>query len=223
MDAADVIVAHRLKLRLLWGFLILVLAVVVGRSAWVWWGRQPLAVATPGVSAAILHVYGAVPDFSLTDQAGRPVTLSALKGQVWIADFIFTHCAGQCPMMTSQMVRLQTNLPNAVQFVSFSVDPRRDTPRVLSQYAKAHGADERRWRFLTGQQEDLYRLSQEGFRLALEPTGGGSAEPILHSKRLVLVDRQAGIRGYYDGSDDPAVQRLIRDARTLLHETEHSH
>lgn len=185
----------------------------MGSAAWIWIRRPALVVKE--TSTGDLRTHGPVPEFSLTDQNGQSVTLNTLKGCVWIADFIFTHCGGQCPMMTAQMVRLQRALPPDIRLVSFSVDPARDTPEVLSRYAKAHGAEEGRWMFLTGSQEVLYRLSREGFRLALEETGGSAVEPIAHSIRLILMDRQGRIRSYYDGSDDQAVQRLIRDARTL--------
>ncbi|MBI3292594.1 MAG: SCO family protein [Elusimicrobia bacterium] len=199
--------------------MIAVLAGVVGRSAWVWWNRSPAELIAHHISAESPAVHGEVPQFSLADQNGRRVTLNTFKGHVWIADFIFTSCGGQCPMMTAQMTRLQAKLPKDIRLASFSVDPERDTPAVLAQYAKAHGAEEGRWLFLTGPQQELYRLSQGGFRLAVEPSGGSPAEPIIHSVRLVLIDRQARIRGYYDGSEDQSVQRLLRDTKVVWRET----
>ena len=100
-------------------------------------------------SSDSLRSYGAVPDFTLTERSGSPVSLSDLKNKVWVADFIFTRCAGQCPLMSQKLNQLQRKL-KGVQFVSFSVDPGTDTPKVLSDYAKLYSADPEKWFFLTG-------------------------------------------------------------------------
>ena len=161
--------------------------------------------------------YGTVPDFALTDQVGRPVTRSTLAGSVWVADFIFTRCAGQCPLMSSRMAELQqafADLP-AVQLVSFTVDPEHDTSETLAAYARHYGASESRWRWLTGERDAIWRLAREGFRLGVSEDGTAE-EPITHSVRLVLVDQAGRVRGYYDATDADAAQRLRGDVRRLL-------
>jgi protein SCO1/2 len=163
-----------------------------------------------------LPVMGAVPEFSLTAQDGRAVTRAQLNGKVWIADFIFTRCAGMCPNMTGEMRRLQQKLPSAIHFVSFSVDPAADTPEVLAAYAAKNGADLSRWFFLTGDKEALFKLSMEGFKLAVDDTIGTPVEPVTHSSRFVLVDQEGNIRGYYGMEDDGAMERLMADAERLL-------
>jgi protein SCO1 len=160
--------------------------------------------------------YGTVPDFSLIDQSGKPVMLADLRGKVWIADFIFTNCAGTCPMISGTMRRLQNSLPQDVHLVSFSIDPERDTPEVLAKYADEFRADKNRWHFLTGEKEKLHQLSIQGFKLALDETGGTDVEPITHSTRLVLVDKAGKIRGYYGGTEDEEMKRLFKDALKLL-------
>jgi protein SCO1/2 len=157
-----------------------------------------------------------VPEFSLTDQTETTVTLQDLKGKVWIADFIFTNCGGTCPMMTDKMRKLQQAIPSGIQMVSFTVDPMRDTPKVLAHYAAEHGASRDRWLFLTGDKESLYELCLKGFKLPLDDQGGTPAEPIAHSTRFVLVDKQGDIRGYYSGTDEEDLTRLAADARKLL-------
>lgn len=193
------------------------------RHGW-WWGLA--AAALLGVAAAATWqgsrgraaapVYGRIPDFSLTDQRGRPVTLADLRGAPWIADFIFTRCGGQCPMMTARMRAIQERLPpgSPMRLVSISVDPAHDTPEVLAGYAAAAGAGAR-WLFLTGPQERIFRLSREGFHLGAAPTGDSPEEPVIHSVRLVLVDGERRIRGYYDGTEAGVVDRLVHDASTL--------
>lgn len=172
-----------------------------------------------------LPALGEVPAFSLVERSGAPLTRDALLGRVWVADFVFTRCSVTCPVMTAAMRRLQedfADLPE-VRLVSFTVDPERDTPDVLREYARAVGADRARWLFATGEKAAIHGLSREGFRLGVgDPaTGDGApvgAEAILHSTRLVLVDARARIRGYYDGGDPEAVALLERHARRLARE-----
>ena len=179
-------------------------------------------VALFGAYAAKTHetlpTYGRVPAFALVDQEGRSVSRDTLLGSVWIADFIFTRCAGQCPMMSAQMARLAATFSHdaSVRLVSFTVDPEWDTPPVLARYAEAQGAAGTRWSFVTGDSAQLRRLCQEGFQLSAADGAGTPEEPIAHSVRLVLVDRQGIIRGYYDATDAAAVKRLVRDLRKLL-------
>jgi protein SCO1/2 len=160
--------------------------------------------------------YSVVPEFSLTERSNRPVARQDLVGHVWVADFIFTHCSGICPAMSSNMEKLQNKLPKEIRLVSFSVDPQNDTPEVLSEYANRYNADPERWLFLTGEQEAIQKLSIGGFKLALDPSSGTEAEPITHSSRFVLVDREGHIRGYYGTEDPGALDRLIADANKLL-------
>ena len=154
-----------------------------------------------------------VPDFDLTNQQGQPVQLSDLAGKIWIANFIFTNCPTICPVMTQEMARLQSEfVTEPVYFVSFSVDPERDTVAALSRYAKAYGADDRRWHFLTGEKASIYQLAEQGFSL----TAGHNGTEILHSPRFVLVTPNRRIVNYYDSRSPPAMLRLRRDVKWLL-------
>jgi len=161
-------------------------------------------------------IHGIVPAFALTDQQGQAFTREELAGRVWIADFIFTSCAGQCLLMSDQMTGLQRAFHNesGIRFVSFSVDPERDTPETLLAYAQRHGADAR-WHLLTGARAAMTALCRDGFRLALG-AGASPREPIAHSVRLILVDRLGRIRGYYDAAEASAMAHLREDARRLL-------
>jgi protein SCO1 len=159
--------------------------------------------------------YGSVPDFSLTERSNRKVGRQDLAGKVWIADFIFTRCAGICPVMSANMRKLQDRLPPEIHLVSFSVDPYNDTPAVLTEYANRYGADRDRWLFLTGEPEAVQKLSVGGFKLALDTTQGTEAEPITHSSRMALVDKEGRIRGYYGTEEPEALERLVEDAKKL--------
>ncbi len=160
--------------------------------------------------------YGYVPEFSLTDSSGKNVALGDLQGKVWIADFIFTSCAGSCPIMSSQMQRLQATLPHDIHLVSFSVDSVRDTLPVLAAYAKKYSADSQRWIFLSGERKAIYDLTMKGFKLALDDTQGSDLEPITHSSRFVLVAKDGKIIGYFDGTEEDGLNSLSEAAKRLL-------
>ncbi len=168
--------------------------------------------------------YGAVPSFSLTERSGRTVTLGDLKGDVWIGDFIYTTCPGPCPLMTSRMEQLQHELhgQSKVRLVSVSVDPKTDTPAVLSRYATSFGADPNQWLFLTGSRAAIRSLARDGLHLTLEvdpnaKTASGQ-QPIVHSTRFVLVDGRGHLRGYYDSTDNDSMRQLVQDVNRLLGE-----
>ena len=170
-----------------------------------------------------LSDYGAVPPFELIERSGRAVTLDALLGKVWVADFVFTTCAGPCPLMSANMKRLQTALPDSpdVRLVTFTVDPERDTPEALAEYARRYGADAERWLFLTGDKQALYDLIRKGFLQAVDDgslTEDGKPGPgiITHSTRYTLIDRQGRIRGFYFGAEDDVVDAILPDLRRLL-------
>lgn len=165
-----------------------------------------------------------VPEFELTDQNGRVVTRGDLRGRVWVVDFIFTRCAGPCPMMSGEMRRLQADLPPDARLLSFSVDPERDTPAVLRDYAEALQAQPGRWLFLTGDKKKIFSIALEHFKAAAADPVQGS-DQVIHSTRFYLVDRLGRIRRYYSYAplDDPeasrqALQTLRKDARAMLEE-----
>jgi protein SCO1/2 len=160
--------------------------------------------------------YGTVPAFQLTNQAGQPFGSANLAGKVWIADFIYSTCPGPCPMISTRMSEMQKPLEKTdVHFVSFSVDPEKDTPEMLGEYAKRLHAQPGRWDFLTGPKAAIYDLSVRGFKLPAAERGGDNGQPV-HSTRLVLVDRQGQIRGYYDATEADAVTRLLAVVSHLL-------
>jgi len=161
----------------------------------------------------------AVPDASLVDEMNRPVQLASNRGYVTVYDFIFTNCAGTCPMMTSTMRRLTSKVDKdaKVRFVSISVDPRRDTPEVLHKYA-AKFRNDSRWAFLTGDARTITHLSVDGFKLA---AGTGSATPdesILHSSKFAIADKDGFIREYYGALNDDAVDHVAATVNDLARE-----
>jgi protein SCO1/2 len=158
-----------------------------------------------------------VPDFNLIERSGTPLTRQDLMGRVWIGEFIFTRCAGSCPVMVSRMMTLYKKFP-AATYVSFTVDPAHDTPAVLSAYQKNNSLPPE-WLFATGTYEQMQDLAKKGFQLSMGP-GSSAEEPIIHSDRLALVDRYGRIRGTFSTSDFEGMERLEEALRRVLAEPE---
>ena len=209
----DAIPRDRMLRGLLWGVLALVIVGILAANFRSFVHRKSGTTVESATLLSELAAQQQLPDFSLTDQHGAPFALSNLHDKVWVADFIFTSCATICPPMTIQMANLQDDFAEEeVHFVSFSVDPERDTPEVLTRYANHYGADDNRWSFLTGQKEAIYQLAHDGFNLA---TGHRGSE-ILHSTRFVLIDQNQQVRGYYESRSEGSLQQLRKDIKTLL-------
>jgi protein SCO1/2 len=150
-------------------------------------------------------VLGNVPAFSMTDQRGQPFGSSDLVGKVWVADFIFTSCQTMCPLLTDkmgQLVHRSRQLGPEVHFVSFSVDPERDTPARLADYAGRHHADPRKWSFLTGTLASIQAAVVDGFKIGVDRhKTPDDFWDIVHGEHMVIVDRGLRIRGYFDSSE----------------------
>lgn len=160
-----------------------------------------------------LKVIGQAPAFSMIDQNGKPLTDNDLKGKVWVADFVFTRCAGPCPTMMEKMARIQAATAGAdVRLVTFTVDPQNDTPEVLKEFGKQYGADESRWTLATGELDAIMELSRK-MLIAVAPAT--ESAPIEHGTWLLLIDEQGRIRGNYSGQDDQGWRKLSEDALTL--------
>lgn len=161
---------------------------------------------------------GTVGDFTLTERSGATVTAAALRGHPWIASFVFTTCAGPCPRITGNLRDVQPRLAQSgVKLVSFSVDPQTDTPEVLSRYAEAFQADPARWLFLTGDEAALHALIRQSFLLGVQRSEPPAAlgMQVSHSARVVVVDPEGRIAGYYDGDDPAGVARAVERALAL--------
>jgi protein SCO1/2 len=163
-----------------------------------------------GAAPALL---GRVPAFSLTDQRGQPFGTRELAGKVWVADFIFTACQEACPLLSQKMAEVghrARNLGPDFHLVSFSVDPTRDTPARLADYAARYGASPLAWSFLTGPVDAIEAAVVGGFKEGMGKekvaAPGGNADDatgfwqIFHGEHLVLVDRQLRIRGYFEAT-----------------------
>ncbi len=160
-----------------------------------------------------------LPNFSLTAvtvDGTSPLDLSALRGRVWIADFVYTRCAGPCPLLSANMALLQKRLPKSIGLLSFTVDPDHDSPEVLTVYARNFKADPQRWFFATGDRAELEKLLRDGFQIAVASSADAPVgQNIAHTKKFVLIDADGRVRGYYDGDDRTSLDRLAADAGRL--------
>jgi len=190
------------------GFLVIAFGFHLGRA--IFFGKPP---ADPP------KVFYTVPEFTLTDQLGKPFGTKDLEGKIWVANFVFTHCPTLCENLTTEMSKLQKRLRymrDSTHLVSFSVDPENDTPEVLNEYATKHGANHLRWRFLTGDLSVVKKAVVEGFKLPMDPETpiDDQLMNITHGNRFVLVDANLRIRGYYD-PDEAGIQKLLNDVAYL--------
>jgi protein SCO1/2 len=159
-----------------------------------------------------------IPDFELTSHQDMPIGRQEMEGKITIVDFFFTSCPSICPVMSTEMERVDDAFRDIddVQIFSISIDPEYDTPEVLREYAERHNATLGKWQFLTGNKERIYELARCGFIL---PTIDGYGEPddFVHSDKFVLVDELGRIRGYYSGTNREDVDLLILETKILLH------
>lgn len=152
-----------------------------------------------------LPVLTQLPSFHLIDQLGKSFTKEDLKGNVWVANFIFTSCVATCPRLSEKMRELNQTLEKeritSVKLVSFSVDPERDTPKKLLEYSQAYGANPKTWKFLTGNSKTVEKTVIQGFKISMGQAPSEKTPHILeiiHGDRFVLVDQNQKIRGYFD-------------------------
>ena len=152
-----------------------------------------------------------ISDFKLTDQDGKPFGYENLKGKVWAVNFIFTRCQGPCPLMTEKMAELQGNFApdQKLEFVTISMDARYDTPEVLTRFAKKYKADFSRWHFLTGDPDKIVEIARSIFKVPADK------DPEMHTTRLVLIDEEGFIRGYYDSLDPDSFALLKKSLHSL--------
>ncbi|HEY1787806.1 MAG TPA: SCO family protein [Verrucomicrobiae bacterium] len=156
-----------------------------------------------------LPVYGQIADFALTNEDGVATTLAGLTNHVWVADIIFTRCAGPCPRMTAQMKSIQDRLPanSNVRLVTLTTDPDYDSPAILKRYGGRFNADFNRWMFLTGTKTQIAGLAADSLKLGstsiAQADQKNAADLFIHTTIFVLIDKHARMRGIYQtGGED---------------------
>jgi len=159
-----------------------------------------------------------VPAFEFTNQFGKTFGSANLKGKIYLANFIFTSCPSTCPKSMERMQKLQKRmrgLGDKVGIITFTVDPKNDTPEVLSAYANKYRINPFIWNLLTAPENDMKKLLMEGFKVPMgDKEKVESLYDIAHTEKVVLVDTEGTIRGYY-GPDDDSANRLMIDVGLL--------
>lgn len=159
-----------------------------------------------------------IPSFSLVNQDGEASGTNDWSNKIVIVDFFFTHCPVICPRMTNSLKKVQASIPvSDIMIRSISVDPGRDSAAALKKYAERFAVNTANWNLLTGEKKEIYKLARNSFFIVATDGDGGDND-FIHSEKLVLVDKQKRIRGYYDGTDDGEVNSLIEDIKKLQHE-----
>lgn len=167
----------------------------------------------------------------LVNQLGDTVNLYDIKGKIIVADFFFTSCRSICPVLTHNMARLQQSFlkggdtrqkvdSSIVQFLSFSIDPVRDSVARLKAYADRFGVNHDNWWLLTGPRDSIYNFAFE--QLKVDKFSQEPVDPdFVHTSRFVLIDKDYVVRGYYNGLDTASLSKLARDIGILMLEKEH--
>jgi cytochrome oxidase Cu insertion factor (SCO1/SenC/PrrC family) len=175
-----------------------------------------------------LPILGQVVDFTLTNQDGKITTLAELTNHVWIADIVFTRCAGPCPRMTGQMKSVQDALPKSseAKFVTLTTDPDYDSPEVLKKYGERFGADFGRWTFLTGTKNEIGSLAANSLKLSAVPIDPkdqtNAADLFIHTTIFVAIDKHARLRGIFEtgGEGVDWTNRVLPKIISTIHRLE---
>ncbi len=170
-------------------------------------------------------IWHKVADVKLINQLGNEVSLDDLRGKVIVANFFFTRCPTICPSLTRNMKKLQDALKlrdysrlvdtTFVHFLSFSVDPERDSVPVLKNYADRFGVNPDVWWLLTGSKKTIYNFALDDLRLGLQD-GEGVDSNFIHTSKFTLIDRDRVVRGFYDGLDSVSMEKLAEDIVFLM-------
>ena len=178
---------------------------------------QPAFVNEKLVDSSIIHIskYHKISDFKLTNQNGEEITQENYRNKIYVADFFFTTCQDICPIMTKNMYRLQEELKNdkEILFLSHTVIPKIDNVERLKEYAIENNVDDSKWNLVTGDKKQIYELARKSY-LAVEDSKFEKFD-MIHTENFMLIDKEKQIRGFYDGTDDKEIDKLLSDIQIL--------
>ena len=182
---------------------------------------QPSMVNYELVDSTLQHVkkYHKIAPFSFENQNGKTITQDDYEGKIYIADFFFTTCPTICPKMTANMVNIQEEILNdsTVMLLSYSVTPKIDSVPQLKKYAIEKGVNDEKWNLLTGNKKEIYTMARKSY-LVVKDDGDGGPYDMIHTENFILVDPEKRIRGFYDGTDEEDVGRLLEELSILTKE-----
>ena len=184
---------------------------------------QPNMVNAELVDSTLQHVkkYHHIADFSLVNQNGDTITQEDYRNKIYVADFFFTTCPTICPIMTANLVDVQAALADddQVLLLSHSVTPEIDSVSQLKKYAIEKGVNDAKWNLVTGNKKQIYELARKSY-LAVQEDGDGGPFDMIHTENFILVDKQRRIRGFYDGTREEEMDRLLSDIEILKNSEE---
>ncbi len=179
---------------------------------------QPADFNSEMVDSTLVHVkkYHTIANFSLTNQNGETITQDFYKDKIYVADFFFTTCPTICPIMTENMVYLQSQIANDkdVLLLSHSVTPDIDSVAQLKKYALEKGVKDKKWNLVTGEKKHIYELARKSY-LAVKDDGDGGPFDMIHTENFILIDKERRIRGTYDGTNKEEMAKLLQDLKVL--------
>ena len=182
---------------------------------------NPADVNPKLVDESVAHVRRShkVADFKLLNQNGDTITEADYQDMIYVADFFFTRCLTICPIMTNNMGKLQEVFKNddGIKFLSHSVTPVMDSVPILRAYADEKDVIDAKWNITTGEKTQIYELARKSYFAVLDE-GDGGLQDFIHTENFILIDKKRQIRGFYDGTDNDDIQRLILDIKTLQNE-----
>ena len=163
--------------------------------------------------------YHTVSDFSFTNQNGKIITQKDYEGKIYVADFFFTTCGSICPKMTTNLAVIQKAIINnpKVMLLSHTVFPETDSVPVLKKYAIKNGVLDNKWNLVTGDKKQIYTMARKSY-LAVKLGKPNELYDMVHTENFVLVDSKRRVRGFYDGTKEEDIQRLIDDINFLCSE-----
>ena len=178
---------------------------------------QPAEVNEKLVDSSIVHVskYHKISNFTLTNQNGEKITQENYNDKIYVADFFFTTCQDICPIMTKNMYKLQQELKNdkEILFLSHTVLPEMDHVERLKEYAVVNNVDDSKWNLVTGDKRQIYELARKSY-LAVEDSEFEKYD-MIHTENFMLIDKEKQIRGFYDGTNDKEIEKLLSDIQIL--------
>ena len=206
-------------------FFIIFGAVAVSGFVWVLTPKQILPVYQPAMidpklvdeSIQFVKKYHTIAPFTMINQNGQTITEKDYENKVYVADFFFTTCPSICPIMTKNMFSLQEKLKTKypeVKLLSYSVTPEIDTIEQLKRYAIENKVDDKIWNLVTGDKKEIYNLARKSY-LVVQNDGNGGPHDMIHTENFMLIDKKRQIRGFYDGTDDLEIDRLLSDIEIL--------
>lgn len=179
---------------------------------------QPDMVNAELVDSTVQYVrkYHKIADFELLNQNGETITQDFYKDKIYVADFFFTTCVTICPIMTDHMLKIQEQIKNdpEVLLLSHTVIPKADSVPQLKKYALEKGVIDAKWNLVTGDKKQIYDLARKSY-LATKTQGDAGPYDMIHTENFVLVDKKRQIRGFYDGTEPDAIEKLMEDIKIL--------